>query len=188
MVWCGVPTGSSRWEGECQNGNTNADTSKAERELKDDAHHSQRESQQVPASLEVTPRPASVPSPHTVQPPFKLPLLCEVTGQVSQFMSPLRAGSPFPTALWFFLDINPVGFQSQSFVGSSLWHRSWGFGMPDGEHKPLTLQGKAPYSFETSPTCGLPYLRWGFWWDQVSAPPTPLNVALLSFVVDALFS
>ena len=59
-----------------------------------------RESQQVTASPEVPPSLASQSPLHMVQAPFKLPLLCEVSGQVSQCMSPLRAVSPFSTALW----------------------------------------------------------------------------------------
>ena len=81
---------------------TSADTGKAKRELKDDAcqcFHPQR----VSASYCISRSPPSLASQsplHMVQAPFKLPHLCEVSGQVSQCMSPLRAVSPFSTALW----------------------------------------------------------------------------------------
>lgn len=41
---------------------------------------------------------------------------------------------------------------------------------------------------EIPPTCESPCRRWDFWQDHFSASPTPLNVVLLSFVEEELFS
>lgn len=59
--------------------------------------------------------------------------------------------------------------------------------VPDVGHKPLTPHEEASY-FEIPLNCGLPCQGWSFWQDHVSASPTHIDVAPLSFVVEEVFN
>lgn len=81
------------------------------------------------------------------------------------------------------LDLIPVYIQFWGLI--SLVHDPE-VEVSDVGHKPLVPQGKVPYFFRS--LLIVDHCTWdGFWQEHVCASPTCLNVALLSFVVEALF-
>ena len=100
---------------------------------------------------------------------------------------PFKRGFSIPCSAIVFLDIFPIGFQSQVFWGLLSPVQDVGVGVPDVELEPLAPQGKDLYLCDPS-RCGLPQRGCGcfLWQDCLSASPMGLRAVLLTFVVEAL--
>lgn len=73
-----------------------------------------------------------------------------------------KSSFSIPYSSIVFLDVIPIGFQSQAFRGLISSTQNLGVGVPDVEHKALTSQGKVSY-FTIPPNCGsLPLDGFGF--------------------------
>lgn len=84
-------------------------------------------------------------------------------------------------------DISLFDFQSQCFGGLISLVQILRVGVLDMGHKPLTSQGETPDLWDPSLLCmGCCVLcgEWSFWWDCISASPSFLRVASLSFIME----
>lgn len=85
------------------------------------------------------------------------------------------------------LEAGPFNFQGKMFWGLIYSVYLTRVEVPDVGYRPLPLQEQAP-NYEIPPDSGLPSLRCDLLWDGISTFPTHFDVALLSFVGEALFS
>lgn len=115
---------------------------------------------------------------------FQPTVFALVCGVLSLGMSPLKWEFSISYSL---LATSHAGFQSQVLWCPPLWCRSQGLGYMMWGSNTLPLRDMLCIR-EIPPTCGLPWQEWGFWQDQLSASPTFLDLALLSFVVELLLS
>lgn len=98
----------------------------------------------------------------------------------------LPVGSPFPKALWISWTYSLLVFKPNILIVPLSGAEPKGWVVPNVGTNPLLFREKFCI-FEISPTCGLPCLEWNFWQELVSVSPTHLDIAFLSFVVEALF-
>lgn len=130
--------------------------------LKNDTHwclHPWRASKQISVSPANALRLINW-SPHMVQAPFKLLLLCWVPGQVGLCASPFKSEFSISYSPMVLLEVNPIGFQDQTLWDLISLVQFPTVGRPERRHKPSLLRDELQ-TIRSPPNYGSLFLNVG---------------------------